>query len=296
MILPTGPTRSSCEMFQLVADSVSSTGLSDRNFSSSNDTPSRPTRSCRKITPLPVSSRTANASRASSGDSKTMAIAADDDVDPALHPPGGAAIGRPPQTDQRDLSDGVHVLGDVGDLVQPRQHEDLALLPLALAHQAHQVGVVQSAVRHDQRAGPSLDEHSGELARLAEHRHRQILGIVGTGVDETDRPQTRLGVVGHRVDHQLTESAGPDHHGRVGDGPSCAPAPDDAVQHGSYGDDGRQHPEQQDQLHVAGQHLRRDDHEGGTDQPQTDDLRQVVEHRQRESRTGSVRRWRAGSP
>ena len=62
-------------MFQLVCDSVSSTGFSERNFISSKGTPSQPTRSWRKMTPLPVSSRTASATAASSGDSSTSAPA-----------------------------------------------------------------------------------------------------------------------------------------------------------------------------------------------------------------------------
>ena len=138
-IRPTGPTRLSCEMFQLVWDSASSSGLSERNFIGSNDTPSRPTRLLPEDHSPTRLHRTARAIAASSGDSRMIASADTATSSTRLIRHDGLRYARTAQPDQRQVADGAILVGDVRHLVQPREDEDLALLSLALAHHGDQL-------------------------------------------------------------------------------------------------------------------------------------------------------------
>ena len=88
---PTGPSLVSCAMFHVVAASPSSSGVSDRNFRTVTGRLSRPTRSCRKITPGPPSRRTASRAGQQDGREHDQQRRGDHDVDQPLELPGPGA-------------------------------------------------------------------------------------------------------------------------------------------------------------------------------------------------------------
>ena len=67
-------------------------------------------------------------------------------------------------------------------------------------------------------------------------------------VDEPDGAKTGIRVPIERVDDELTQRTGADHHRGVGDGSLGAAVADQAVQQHSHRHDGRQHTEEQHQL------------------------------------------------
>ena len=194
-----------------------STGRSERNFSSWKRTPSQPTRSWRKMTPATAleADRDAHSGRAAAT-AAAMASAREHDVDNSLELPAQAAVGRPAQPDQRQVTEEVHVVADLGHLVQPRQHEDLAAVPLARPHQrdrllvAHRRPGSSSSACGWCRSSTVVSSDGPPISGSA-----KSVGIVAVPVDEAQRTQAALRMSPQLADHVAARLLGPDHDGRM---------------------------------------------------------------------------------